>query len=413
MTGTTGTLIWHHTSVVVDNLDHAIAFHREQFGFEVTLEARGLSEAIQRMLALSGITCDLVQGISPVSGHILELIEFHHIPEHADARLPIWPGRSHLAFVVPDLAAALTSIADAGGKPVGQASEFSEGPAVYCWTPAGTVVELEQWHQPPSTETSPMTAKTRQRIVVFGGAGGIGSAVAEAAAHGGASVWIADVRNANEAVDALPGSEHRSVEADVTDPAGVEALISHCWQQGGADGVVYAPGLLHTGHVADIAGSDIKRVFSVNLLGAFAVGQALARQLRAEPRPVSVVFVSSVAGLHGEAGGALYCATKFGLIGFMQSFAAEIADFGCRANAVCPGNVDTPMLHSLASQLAARAGITPENMVAQLAEATAFRRLLTPAEVASACMWLLSPAASAISGQAIVVDGPPPQAHYA
>jgi NAD(P)-dependent dehydrogenase (short-subunit alcohol dehydrogenase family) len=258
-----------------------------------------------------------------------------------------------------------------------------------------------------------MTAETRRRIVVVGGAGGIGSAVAHAAAEGGASVWIADVRNASEAVNALPGSGHRAVETDVTDLADVEVLVRRCWQEGGADGIVYAPGLLHTGDVADIAGSDIERVCAVNLFGAFAVGRALARQLRAQPRPVSVVFVSSVAGLRGEAGGALYCATKFGLIGFMQSFAAEIAEFGCRANAVCPGNVDTPMLHSLASQLAARAGMAPEKMVGRLAEATAFRRLLTPAEVASACLWLLSPAASAISGQAIVVDGPPPQARYA
>jgi predicted enzyme related to lactoylglutathione lyase len=150
LTGATGTLIWHHTSVVVDNLDRAIAFHRGQFGFEITLESRGLSEAIQRMLAVPGITCDLVQGFSPVSGHVLELIEFHHIPAHADARLPLWPGRSHLAFVVPDLTVAVRSLADAGGEPVGQVTEFPEGPAIYCWTPVGTVVEIEQWHKPPA-----------------------------------------------------------------------------------------------------------------------------------------------------------------------------------------------------------------------------------------------------------------------
>jgi NAD(P)-dependent dehydrogenase (short-subunit alcohol dehydrogenase family) len=147
-------------------------------------------------------------------------------------------------------------------------------------------------------------------------------------------------------------------------------------------------------------------VFAVNLLGAFTLGKAVAQRIRAEPRPVSIVYLSSVAGLHGEAGGAAYCATKSGLIAFVQSFAAEIAEFGCRANAVCPGNVDTPMLRSLAAQVANREGTTAEQVIRQLTGATAFRRLLAPAEVADACLWLLSPAASAISGQAVVVDGP-------
>lgn len=77
---------------------------------------------------------------------MLELIEFSNVPAGADSRLPIWPGMAHLAFVVLDLQAAMRSLADAGGRPVGRVAEFREGPAVYCWTPAGTVVELEQWH---------------------------------------------------------------------------------------------------------------------------------------------------------------------------------------------------------------------------------------------------------------------------
>jgi predicted enzyme related to lactoylglutathione lyase len=152
VTGAAGALIWHHTSVVVDDIDHAASFYREQFGFEVSLEAR-LAEQIQQLLALPRITCDLIQGLSPISSHILELIQFSNVPEEADRRLPIWPGRSHLAYVVPDLEAALRSLTDAGGKPVGKTAEFREGPAVYCWTPAGTVVELEQWDEPAHAET--------------------------------------------------------------------------------------------------------------------------------------------------------------------------------------------------------------------------------------------------------------------
>lgn len=252
-----------------------------------------------------------------------------------------------------------------------------------------------------------MTTETpRQRVLVLGGAGSIGRAIALAAAVNGASVWIADIRDAGPAVSELPGHGHHAVRADVTDPQSVRGLIDQMWLQGGADGIVYAAGLLHAGEVADTDSGDLERVFAVNLLGAFTLGKAVAQRIRAEPRPVSIVYLSSVAGLHGEAGGAAYCATKSGLIAFVQSFAAEIAEFGCRANAVCPGNVDTPMLRSLAAQVANREGITAEQVIRQLTGATAFRRLLAPAEVADACLWLLSPAASAISGQAVVVDGP-------
>jgi NAD(P)-dependent dehydrogenase (short-subunit alcohol dehydrogenase family) len=254
------------------------------------------------------------------------------------------------------------------------------------------------------------TELPKQRVLVLGGAGSIGSAIALAAANNHASVWIADTQDASQVLSALPGYGHRTVITDVTDPPSVEALIDQIWQEGGPDGIVYASGLLHTGKVADTAVSDIERIFAVNLLGAFTLGTAVARRIRAEPRPISIVYISSVAGLHGEAGSALYCATKSGLIGFMQSFAAEIAEFGCRANAVCPGNVDTPMLKSLAAQVAARAGTTADAMIRQLAESTAFRRLLTPAEIASACLWLLSPSASGVSGQTVVVDGPTIQA---
>jgi len=255
-----------------------------------------------------------------------------------------------------------------------------------------------------------MTAGTaRQKVLVVGGAGGIGSAVAEAAATGGATVWLADDRGARCAAEALPGSGHRPVVTDVTDAASFEALIEAAWSDGGPDGIVYAPGLLHTGDVADIEFRDLDRVFAVNLFGAFTLGRAVARRVRTTPKAVNLVFVSSVAGLRGEPGGALYCATKFGLLGFVQSFAAEIAEFACRANVICPGNVSTPMLHSLAAQMAERAGVGREEMLGHLAGATAPRRLLSPAEVANVCLWLLSPRSSGISGQALVVDGPAPR----
>jgi NAD(P)-dependent dehydrogenase (short-subunit alcohol dehydrogenase family) len=96
------------------------------------------------------------------------------------------------------------------------------------------------------------------------------------------------------------------------------------------------------------------------------------------------------------------------LISLVQSLAAEVAASGARVNAVCPGNVDSPMLRALAQQVADREQQSPEQVLAQFAAASAFDRLLTPQEVAQACSWLASPEASGISGQVVVVDGPPP-----
>jgi NAD(P)-dependent dehydrogenase (short-subunit alcohol dehydrogenase family) len=245
-------------------------------------------------------------------------------------------------------------------------------------------------------------------VLVVGGAGAIGAATAREAAATGARVWICDTENAGEIAQELQGDGHHGVVTDVRDSTAVEALVDSCWELGGPAGLVYAPGVMDSGAVADTTDEAFTQLMAVNLQGAFKVGRAVHRCLRTRPRALSIVFVSSVAGLRGEAGGALYCASKFGLLGFVQSFAAELADFGCRANAVCPGNVDTPMLGRLADQIAASGRRGRTEILQQLAATSAFRRLLTPDEVGRVCVWLLSPNASGISGQTIVVDGPPP-----
>lgn len=243
--------------------------------------------------------------------------------------------------------------------------------------------------------------------VVIGAAGGIGAVTAELLAEQGATVWACDVRDTAPVVAALPGGGHRGSTLDVTDAAAVEDLMARAWRTGNLTAVAYTPGVLTSGPVADLSAGEIDRTLGVNLVGAMSLAAAVHRQLRAAPRPLSIVFVSSVAGLRGEAGGSLYCASKFGLIGFAQSFAAEVAEYGVRVNTVCPGNVDTPMLRELARIVAARGGSTTDAVLRDFAMASAFDRLITPRQVADACTWLLTGPSSGISGQSIVVDGPP------
>lgn len=250
----------------------------------------------------------------------------------------------------------------------------------------------------------------RGTVLVIGAAGTLGRAICTVLADQGAAVWAADAQACDSVVAGLGGSGHHASIADVTDERSVDALIGQVWATGGFTGAVYAAGTNYTGPVATTSWPDYDRVMSVNLRGAFHVGKELGSRLRAAPQDLPTVFLSSVAGLKGESGGSVYCASKFALIGFVESFASEIAQYGGRANAVCPGNVDSVMLRQLAAQVAEREGTTLERLLAEWSDATAFRRLIEPAEVARACAWLVSAESSGISGQTIVVDGPPPAA---
>ena len=204
-------------------------------------------------------------------------------------------------------------------------------------------------------------------------------------------------------VPSIPKTE--AVALDVTNINQVREVLNNLENVSPISGIIYAAGLNTTGPVDAIDWSDYERVMGVNLKGAFHIGAAVLELLRKTPRTFASVFVSSTAGLIGEAGGSIYCASKFGLIGFTQVFAGEIAAYGGRANVVCPGNVDSPMLSTLATKIGEREGRSGSDVLKQWIGASAFKRLISPQEVAETCAWLLSQTSSGISGQTIVVDG--------
>lgn len=135
---------WHHTGLVVDDLDTALAFYREAFGFEVVFEARGMTDLIQQIVGAEGLECDLAQLRSRLSGQVLELLAFRGVPDDVDADLPVVPGRAHVAFKVVDLDAALAELDGRGAATLGAVTHFPEGRAVYCRERSGTVFELQE-----------------------------------------------------------------------------------------------------------------------------------------------------------------------------------------------------------------------------------------------------------------------------
>ena len=140
----TGAWGWHHTGFAVSSVDEAVDRYSQLADFRVVFEARDMSDLIQSMTGVPGLRADLVQCTSPMSEQVLEFIHFRKIPARVDDRLPLQPGRAHVAFLVPDLDRAVWELVQTGGEMLGAITEFAEGRAVYCAEPSGTVIEWEE-----------------------------------------------------------------------------------------------------------------------------------------------------------------------------------------------------------------------------------------------------------------------------
>ncbi len=240
------------------------------------------------------------------------------------------------------------------------------------------------------------------RAVVVGAGGAIGAAICRAYVAAGAAVCALDldVEAAGRVVAALAG-EHRTGRIDVTDVASVDDAAEEC---GPVDSVVYSAGVAFTADLTETDWARYRSLMAVNLDGAFHVGASFACHMLKGERPGSFVFLSSTAGRRGEAGASAYCASKFGLIGLVESLAAELSPSGIRVNAICPGNVDSPLLRAVAADVAAREQVPTSEILDRFAHAGAARRLVSPDEVAEVAVWLASPRASGITGEAVRID---------
>jgi NAD(P)-dependent dehydrogenase (short-subunit alcohol dehydrogenase family) len=244
-----------------------------------------------------------------------------------------------------------------------------------------------------------------RHALVTGGGTGIGAAIATALAEAGAAVTICGRRRQklDDVVAGNPGI--RAVAADVTD----EAAMTKLHDQADADRqpidiVVANAGMVESAPAHKISLDLWNRTLAVNLTGAFlTVRPALARmQKRGWGR---VVFIASTAGLKGYPYVAPYVAAKHGLVGLMRALAMEMAAAGITVNAVCPGYTETPMLGDAVHRIAKTTRRSEEEARAALVAANPQGRLVRPAEVADAVLWLCGDAAAPITGQAISVSG--------
>jgi NAD(P)-dependent dehydrogenase (short-subunit alcohol dehydrogenase family) len=222
-------------------------------------------------------------------------------------------------------------------------------------------------------------------------------------AHG-AAVALADVAGAPEAAGGIPGAV--GVPMDVTDPAAVAAGFDAAERLlGPVDVVVANAGVLVLAPALDLDPADWRRVLDVNLTGTFLTCVEGARRMVARGAGGRIIVSSSLFGLRGGVENAAYSASKFGVVGVAQCLAAELGPHGITVNAVCPGQVDTPMMRHLLRERSRLTGTPEVEVERRLLARIPSGRMASPAEVADTYVWLASDLAAYVTGQSVVVDG--------
>lgn len=251
------------------------------------------------------------------------------------------------------------------------------------------------------------TAEEGATALVTGAARGIGAAVAEAFARSGARVALLDLdraveRRAEEL--AAAGAHTCALVADVADPAAVEDAVVRAEERlGPVTALANVAGILRTGPIDGLDRADLMRSFAVNAVGVFNTGRAVGARMHRRGAG-SIVTVASNAAATPRTGMAAYSASKAAAAALTRSLGLELAPH-VRCNTVCPGSTDTGMLRSLRDDPAAGLGSAVDGDPRRYRLGIPLRRVAEPEDVASAVLFLASPAARHITMQSLTVDG--------
>jgi sorbitol-6-phosphate 2-dehydrogenase len=247
--------------------------------------------------------------------------------------------------------------------------------------------------------------------VVTGGAQGLGAALCRRLAQEGATVVVADIRlcGAEGVARAIlaDGGRALAVPVDVTDETQVRAMVERTVAEWGRlDLLVANAGIVIPAPVDEMTLEQWHAVIDVNLTGYFLCAKHAARIMKRQ-RNGGIIQINSKSGKRGSAKNSAYAASKFGGLGLTQSLALELAEYGIRVNAICPGNLlDSPLwVDSLYSQYATRLGIGVAEVRQRYIDQVPMKRGCTYEDVTNVVVFLASDHAGYMTGQAVNVTG--------
>ncbi|TNF16063.1 MAG: SDR family NAD(P)-dependent oxidoreductase [Rhodobacteraceae bacterium] len=262
-----------------------------------------------------------------------------------------------------------------------------------------------------------MTQLQGKTALVTGSVQGIGLAIAEALAGAGARIGLhglagpEQVAEATRRLEAAGAPEVRFFDADMADPAAIDAMMDSVADWGGADILVNNAGIQRTVSLAEAAPEIWDAVIAVNLSGAFHTMRRALPEMAAQGYG-RVINIASVHGLVASVNKAPYVASKFGLVGMSRVAALEYATAGSKAsggvtvNCICPGWTETEILApQIAEQASAHGGDRAAGVAALLAEKQPTQRMSDPSEIGALALWLCAPIAHNVTGTSIPVDG--------
>ena len=230
--------------------------------------------------------------------------------------------------------------------------------------------------------------------IVTGGARGIGAAISRELAAAGAAVCV-NYRSGRETAEALAEEiEGIALQADVSEPAAAAKLVADAEESLGPLSIlVNNAGITRDTLIARMSDEEWSEVINTNLNGVFHTCRAVARGMM-KRRSGSIVNLTSVVGIHGNAGQTNYAASKAGIIGFTKSLARELGSRGVRVNAVAPGYISTELTNVL-----------PDEAKDAVLQSTPLARLGDPSDIAGPVRFLCSDEARFVTGDVFLVDG--------
>jgi 2-keto-3-deoxy-L-fuconate dehydrogenase len=245
---------------------------------------------------------------------------------------------------------------------------------------------------------------TGKVVLVTGAASGIGEAIAITLARAGAFVYVADLDevNGNRVVSAIAGEKRQGefLKLNVAEKAECERAAGEILgRHQRLDILVNNAGVGHVGTILQTTEEDLDRLFAVNVRGMFSLTKAFLPSM-IERKYGVVINTASIGGVVAIKDRLAYCTTKFAVVGFTKCIALDHALQGIRANAICPGRVETPFVKARIAEYP-----DPQKAYDEMAASQAVGRMATPEEIAASVLYLASDEASFVTGTAFEIDG--------